>query len=159
MLVLYATPTLVDLLMLCRNMPEDEREQYEAFYGEKYNPDELAARLFLAPGPSWVLLDGDKPIAAAGFERIRAGVWQDWMVSTPAAWTEPNWRTVTRHVRKAMDAMLKTDAHRLQCVSLRSRIQAHRWYRVLGLRQEGVLEAYGTDGQDAIMFSRIRSDG
>jgi hypothetical protein len=86
-------------------------------------------------------------------------VWQDWMVSTPEAWNATNWRGTTRYVRKAMNAMLQTDAHRLQCVSLRSRIRAHEWYRVLGLRQEGVLEAYGVDGQDALMFARLRSYG
>lgn len=159
MLELYTKPTIFDLLAICHHAPEDEREQYEAFFGQKYDANELAARLSLSPGPSWVLLDDKKPIVAAGFELIRPGVWQDWMVSTEAAWSPANWRTVTRHVREVMDAMLKTDAHRLQCVSLRSRIQAHRWYKVLGLRQEGVLEAYGADGQDAIMFKKVRSDG
>lgn len=159
MLQLYKKPNLLDLLGVCHRMPDDEKEQYEAFFGLKYDPNEFAARLSLSQGPSWLLCDDEKPIAAAGFELIRKGVWQDWMVSTPEAWSEANWRGTTRYVRKAMNVMLETDAHRLQCVSLRSRIRAHEWYRVLGLRQEGVLEAYGVDGQDAIMFARLRADG
>jgi hypothetical protein len=159
MLQLYKKPTLVDLIDVCRRMPEDEQEQYGAFFGEQYDPDKFAARLSLSAGPSWLLCDGEQPIAAAGFELIRRGVWQDWMVSTPEAWSAANWRGTTRYVRKVMGAMLEADAHRLQCVSLRSRIRAHEWYRVLGLRQEGVLEAYGVDGQDALMFARLRSDG
>jgi hypothetical protein len=155
-LILYQKPNLIDLLQVCHEMTADEREQYEAFHGVAYDPLKCAAALSFNPGPSWALFDGTKPIAAAGFEEIRRGVWQDWMVSTPAAWEPRNWRETTRYVRQAMGVMLKSGAHRLQCISLRSRIGAHKWYHVLGLRQEGVLEAYGVDGQDAIMFARLR---
>lgn len=157
MLTLYTKPNLIDLLNVCHRIPDDEKEQYEAFCGEKYDPNTFAARLSLAAGPSWVLCDGDSPIAVAGFSMERPGVWQDWMVSTPEAWSPANWRGTTRYVRNVMGGMLKSEAHRLQCISLRSRIRAHEWYRLLGLRQEGILEAYGVDGQDALMFSRLRA--
>lgn len=157
-LVLYARPNLIDIFQVCHEMMPDEREQYEAFNGAPYDALNFSARLSLLTGPAWALFEDKKPIAIAGFEELRRGVWQDWMVSTPAAWEPRNWRGTTRHVKKTMDAMLKSGAHRLQCVSLRSRIQAHRWYQVLGLRQEGVLEAYGVEGQDALMFARLRAE-
>jgi hypothetical protein len=56
-----------------------------------------------------------------------------------------------------MDFMLRETAHRLQCVSLASRIHAHRWYRPLGLRLEGTLAGYGVNGEDALMYSRLRT--
>jgi hypothetical protein len=152
----YKDPGLVDFLQVAHKLPEDEREQYEAFAGEPFNPERVAAAYSLRPGPRWVLVAGGEPIVVAGFDMIRPGVWQDWLFSTPEAWTV-HWRSVTKISRRVMDAMLRTSAHRLQCVSLASRIHAHRWYRPLGLELEGTLRGYGVNGEDALIFSRLRT--
>lgn len=155
MLKVYKNPQLVDFIQVCRQLPTDEIEQFEAFTGEPFNPDLVAAAYALRPGPAWVLTADNEPIVIAGFDMLRPGVWQDWMFSTPVAW-EKHWRTVTKYCRKTMDAMLQSGAHRLQCVSLASRIHAHRWYRPLGLVLEGTLHGYGVNGEDAFMFARLR---
>lgn len=158
-IVVYRNPKLIDFLQVCSRLPEDEREQYEAFTGEKFDPEYVAAVYSLRPGPAWVGVVDGTPIAVAGFDMIRPGVWQDWMFSTPDAWTA-HWREVTKLVRRTMGLMLQEGAHRLQCVSLASRIHAHRWYRPLGLELEGTLRGYGVNGEDALMFARLRkSDG
>lgn len=151
---LYQNPQLVDFLQVMSALRADELAQYEAFSGEEFNAQRVAAFMALQTGPRWVVVRGDTPVAVAGFDLIRPGVWQDWMFSTDGAWEPGAWRSVTKHVRKGMTAMLQSGAHRLQCVSLASRVQAHAWYRVLGLRQEGVLRRYGVNGEDAIMFAR-----
>ena len=148
--------TLVDLLQVCFQLPPDEREQYEAFTGLEYDPENLATMLYGAPEPRWTIWVDMAPIFIAGFTQIRPGVLQDWAVTTPQAW-DAHWRPVTRIVRGAMAEMLQTRAHRLQCVSLASRTLAHRWYEALGLEREGLLRGYGANGEDAIMFSRLRS--
>lgn len=157
---LYRGANLTELLRICYVLPQDERDQFEAFTGNTYSHDVLASTLYLRPGPSWTIAVGDeagfRPIMAAGFDEIRPGVWQDWAVTTPEAWAV-HWRPVTRISRRVMDEMLQTRAHRLQCVSLACRVSAHKWYRPLGLVQEGVLHGYGANGEDAIMFSRLRS--
>lgn len=153
----FRSPTVIDFLTVCHRLPADEIEQFEAFAGEPYDPDRVAAIYSLKGGPAWVMTADDKPIAIAGFDQVRPGVWQDWMFSTPEAWSD-HWRALTRQCRKGMDAMLRTEAHRLQCVSLATRTRAHRWYGVLGLEQEGPLRRYGAAGQDAIMFSRVRAE-
>lgn len=160
-LVLYQKPKLVDILSVCFDARDDEREQHEVFTGDRYDPEIFAARLSLLGGPSWSICRDEKPLLVAGFIPLRPGVYQDWMVSSNAAWADGNWREVTKIARRVMQAMLTHEAHRLQCISLRSRIQAHRWYNILGLRQEGVLEAYGVNGEDAVMFARLKviSDG
>lgn len=149
--------SLSELLMVTAWARTDEREQHEAFSGRPYDYEDFAAELHLRHGPRWLLATEDGPVAAAGFTMIRPGVWQDWMVSTDSAWVPGTWQGVTRHARRVMDLMLQGGAHRLQCVSLASRIHAHRWYRPLGLEQEGVLHAYGVNGEDAIMFYRLRT--
>lgn len=147
---------LLELLQVCYRLPADEREQCEAFSGDAYDPAHLAATLYATPGPKWTVMAAGDPIMVAGFTNLRPGVWQDWAVTTPAAW-DTHWRPVTRLARRVMDEMLQTRAHRLQCVSLASRIHAHRWYRPLGLEPEGTLRGYGANGEDAIMFSRLRT--
>lgn len=148
---------LTDLLWVCSQLPEDEREQYRAFCGAAYNPDDAAAMFYLRQGPKWTVLAGNEAILVAGFDQLRPGVWQDWALTSPKAWTPESWRSVTRSARKVMDWMLQNGAHRLQCVSLASRIHAHRWYRPLGLELEGTLRSYGVNGEDAMMFSRLRA--
>jgi len=154
----YSSPVLVDFLQVTHALRKDEVEQYEAFAGA-FNPDEAAAVFFLRPGPKWCLTtDAGLTVAVAGFDLIREGVWQDWMFTRDEAWTGTNWRSTTRFVRRAMDGMLESGARRLQCVSLASRIDAHRWYSTLGLTLEGPLSCYGRQGQDALMFKRL-ADG
>ena len=153
--VLYRDPTLADIYLVCSNVQADQVEQFEAFTGQKYDAGVVSASYHLRPGPKWVLTERDQPIGVAGFDHIRPGVWQDWMFTTERCW-DPHWRAITKHTRRAMDAMLKTEAHRLQCVSLASRIHAHKWYRVLGLQLEGTLRGYGANGEDALMFARTR---
>lgn len=152
----FKRPTLSDILLICDRLPEDEREQWEAFTGHPFDRDTMALSIASKSGPSWVLCLDGQPLCAAGYDYVRPGVWQDWMINTPEAFGR-HWRTTTKHVKRGMDAMLdQTDAHRLQCVSLASRIHAHRWYAVLGLAPEGTLRAYGANGEDAIMFARVK---
>lgn len=155
-LKVYSNPSLADFMLVCHNLPEDEIEQAEAFTGRPFNPEEAASAYYLRPCPKWVITAPDGPIVIAGFDMMRPGVWQDWLFSTPVAWTT-HWRSVTKLCRRAMDGMLLSDAHRLQCISLASRIHAHRWYRPLGLQLEGTLHGYGANGEDALMFARLRS--
>jgi hypothetical protein len=155
---LYRNPTLFDFIEVCYALPEDEREQFATLSGKPYDPNVVAAQYFLRDCPKWVLCADDKPLCVAGFDYVRPGVWQDWMFSTPAAWSPAHWRTVTKNVRKVMDGMLVKDAHRLQCISLKSRIQAHKWYRVLGLVLEGELEGYGINGENALVFKRMKEE-
>lgn len=152
---IYKNPELVDFMLVMDNLQADEIRQFEAFTGETFNPQRAAAFYSLRDGPKWLLAAEGRPIAVAGFDMLREGVWQDWLFSTPEVWKN-HWRYATKACRGAMDAMLQTCAHRLQCVSLASRVDAHRWYRPLGYIQEGILRGYAANGEDAIMFSRIK---
>jgi hypothetical protein len=152
---LYKNPSVTEFLMVLSRLPEDEIEQYEAFTGETFNFERVASIYSLREGPSWVVVIDDRPRVIAGFDQLRPGVWQDWMFSTTEVWTD-YWRTVTKVARRVMDAMVDQGAHRLQCVSLASRIHAHRWYRPLGLQLEGTLRGFGVNGEDALMFARLR---
>ncbi len=151
----YTDPYLTDFLICAHAMPEGERAQVEALTGSEYNPERIAADNFMVPGPKWVIKADDQPIAVGGYVQLRKGVWQDYMLTTPAAFIT-HWFGVTRICRRIMNAMLQSgQAHRLQCIALASRTDVFSWYSTLGMKQEGTLHGYCANGADAVMFARV----
>src|ERR1700675_3535867 len=160
MIQTYTNPLLLDFIKVCLNMPQDEREQLEAFTGEKYDVDNAAVGNFTVPGPKWVIKADDKVLCIGGFVPQRPGVYRDFMLTTPEAW-EKHWFGVTRVARRTMDAMIKSgQAHRLECIAPMVRLAARPgiedWYKVLGYTREAPLWRYCADGTDAVIFSRVR---
>jgi hypothetical protein len=155
MIQTFTNPLLLDFIKVCIKMPQDEREQLEAFTGEKFDIDGAAIGNFTAPGPKWVIKADDEPIMIGGFVPQRPGVWRDFALTTPEAWTD-HWFAVTRISRRVMNAMfLSKQAHRLECIAHHSREKAFRWYKPLGYTREATLSGYCANGADAILFSRV----
>lgn len=48
--------------------------------------------------------------------------------------------------------------HRIECASIATYGETHRWLEVLGLTKEAVMPKFGRDEQDFVQFSWIRSD-
>lgn len=152
---LYSNPHLLDYQHVITRAAPDQIEQYNAFASDDFDAHAIAAMLSLTEGPRWTLLAGDEPIVVAGYDMLRPGVWQDWLWSTEDAFPR-YWRTISKHARRVADAMLQTSAHRLQCYSLSTRVAAHRWYRVVGMTHFVQVPKYGRNGEDALLFSRVR---
>ena len=149
-------PNLIEFLQVLHKLPQDEKDWWACTGGQPFDAQKAAAQMVVRDDPAWVLYADEEPIAIAGFTEVRPGVWQDWMFSTPVAWTD-HWREVSKQCRRGIDALLREGAHRVQCISLASRTEAHRWYRVLGYELEGRLRAYGAGGEDALIFSKVRT--
>jgi hypothetical protein len=159
MIKVYTDPWLVDFLKVCAKLPQDEREQLEAFTGQPYSMDGAAIGNFSVPGPKWVIKSDDEPIAIGGFVPRRPGVYRDFMINTPEAF-EKHWYAVTRIARRAINAMfISGQAHRLECVvpaaRLGSRPKIEDWYNIIGYHREATLSGYCANGADAILFSRV----
>jgi len=159
MITIYSNPLLLDFIKVCLHMPEDERKQLEAFTGEPYNVDGAAIGNFTVPGPKWVAKQNDDVLCIGGFVPQRPGVYRDFMLTTAQAWQ--SWFPVTRAARRLMDHMLNSKtAHRLECVApagrLYQRPEIARWYETLGYNIEGTLYGYCANGEDAIMYSRVK---
>ena len=83
------TPSLSDLVWVCHNLPEDEKDQFLALNGEdEYDGDEAALGAFRTGGPKWVLAQNDNgmPLACGGYTLLRPEVWQSWMLVPEASW-------------------------------------------------------------------------
>lgn len=161
MIKVYNNPLLLDFVKICIAMPQDEREQLEAFFGEPYDVDAAAVGNFTVPGPKWVGKIDDEPILLGGFVPQRPGVWRDFLLTTPAAWEKENWFQATRICRRVMDAMfISGQAHRLECIVPAARIASRpvleRWYKIMGYNYEGRLHGYCANGADALIYSRVQ---
>lgn len=153
-------PLLLDFVYVTRRLPLDQQRQWEALGdGRPFDHEQMALALAARIGPKWCLLDIDTtPLAIGGYDMIREGVWQDWLIGTEDAWRR-RWVPITRHCRRIMNMMLEHEAHRLQTIALAERVMAHKWFRTLGLEYEGLLRGYGHSGEDCVIYSRVAKGG
>ena len=158
--VRIGTPILEDFAYLARNMRPDEIDQFVAMTGvAEYNPDIAARCLAAIPGYTWVLVGEDGlPFLVGGFQPIRPGVYEGWLAGTMEGWERHGFE-ITRICRRQMDALLRTEAHRVYVPALSSRTAAHDWYmRGLGMVNEGLQKGFCANKSDAIMFAKVRGD-
>lgn len=158
-LEVVATPTLLDFIRVVLNMAPDQREHFSAMTGHPYDVDGIAVGNFMVQGPKWCFRSNSVPIAVGGFAPQRPGVYRDFFISTPEAFSAHGF-AVTRLCRRIMDSLLEGGAHRLECIVPASRVQGYtkleKWYAALGYKEEARHERYCADGTDAICYSRVR---
>lgn len=152
-------PLVQDFLAIAESMPVDERRQYLATTGETSFDAQNAARAMVQmPGQLHcaATMDG-RPVSIGGFQRLRAGVWQGWMVGAAEDWPEYG-RELTRLCRTLQQQVLeRADCHRLEVLATRERTHAHHWYvDGLGMTLEGPRVKYFADGSDALVFTRFK---
>ena len=159
MSITIAKPTVLDLLLLCNQARPDEIMQYEALVGKEWVTEEVAVDFFVRDGTKFVLLEGDKPICAGGYDLIIPGVWHSWMVGTMENW-DTHWRSITKYSRRVMDGLFEEGARRLQTCVLAERKKACEWYvRGLKMQFEGSMRNFGSNGETMDMYARIREIG
>lgn len=143
---------------VCDHMRPDEIDQYEAFYGP-FSPDVAAQGFINTAGMKFTVIGPDgMPAACGGYHEVARGVWQSWMAGTPEGW-EKCWRSITKASLWVMDGLFEMGARRLQTNALASRTRAIDWYeKSLRLEREGTFRAYGANGEDVALFSRVRME-
>lgn len=148
---------LADLHHICKNLPEDEREVWEAMTGEPYQPDEATTMAFKFPGMHWIVVTEEGiPLAAGGFIRQRRGVFRTWFFAVPSAWDHG--ADLTALVKGVIQQLLNEGlAHRVETVTLLSRRRARKWYEQLDLKEESTLRGYTVTGEDAVMYVATRN--
>jgi hypothetical protein len=157
--VTLTTPTLSDFVLVCHHLPAEQRYMFKALGGfPHYDADAVALELAARNGPKWALIhDGThQPIGIGGLTCIAPGVWSDFLITVAGAWrTYPN--VITRHVRRALVAAFATDdVRRVQAITLASAERVRAWYRLIGFEYEGCLRAYAANGEDAVIYARVK---
>jgi len=96
-----------------------------------------------------------QPVAACGAAELWPGCYQVGLFATPR-WPEVA-GAVTRRIRRVLlPALLAAGARRAQAMSDARHAAAHRWLRRLGARCEARLQAFGTGGEDFLLFAWTR---
>jgi hypothetical protein len=150
---------LVDLVYVCRNMAADQRAQIEEMGGLRINPEILAANLYTSCERAWVGVEPDgAPLFVGGFDYLHDGVYQDWLITRPEAWTH-HAVSMTKVCRGMIDDLMREGAHRVQAMVLAERKKVRDWYRLIGYQHEGTLKAYTAFGKDVVIYARTNSDG
>jgi hypothetical protein len=171
MIKVYMDPLLIDFLRIAQNLAPDQREHIESMTGNAFDIDGVAVGNFISQGPKWVIKHAateedfaagiSTPIVVGGFNPVRKGVWRDFLLSTPQAFTKEFAFTATRVCRRAMNSMLNSgEAHRLECVVPSARVQSRPeledWYKLLGYSFEGRMYGYCASGADADLYARVK---
>jgi hypothetical protein len=150
-------PTLLDFIMVCARLPQDEKDQMEQLSGNEFTIDGAAMGAFNAPGPKFVLKKDGKPLCIFGAVPERRGVYRDFMLNTPEAFSPENYLAVTRHVKRAIDWLFDSgQAHRIYCETPIARSRVFRWYKAIGYRFETVIRGCLVNGSDAALFARVK---
>ena len=152
-------PMVRDYLALAERMPPDEVAQYLSATGHAAFDVETAAcdMLGLRGLAHCIAAEDGRPLAIGGYEPLRPGVYQCWMVSALEDWPTYG-HEFTRLVSALHANMLeREDCHRLQILSAPERGRAHRWYvKGLGMTLEGTLRKFFADGSDALCFAIVK---
>lgn len=150
--------SLCDLIELCAQMRQDERDQYVALTGATgFDFERAANAMYNTPGHRFLLVSGsDERLAVGGFEDVRPGVWRSWLVGTPNAW-EKHWRSITEASRYVAECLFEDGAHRIEDYMLAERKDAGLWCKNgLGMQLDGIMPNYAADGRDVAVYSRTR---
>jgi len=149
-------PSMMDLLRLCYDARQDEIEQYESLIGP-WDYEEAAIAFHHRVGLKFGLMNNEgEVVCAGGWDPVIPGVYQSWMVGTDENWKR-YWRSITKHSRIVMDALMKDGARRLQTGALASRTRACDWYvRGLKMQYEGTCKNFGFKGEDMVTFVRLQ---
>ncbi len=150
--------TLVDVLVVCNDLPQDEIEQIEAFSGGVFDPQDMAVQIMSMGGLKWTCYDKEtkEPLVVAGFTQIGATLWRSFMLASQKAWAEHGVE-VTIHCRRAVKDLVKGEQHiRLETMCLASRDKARAWYPRIGLEYESTLPAYGAFGETAVLYTKTQ---
>lgn len=145
--------TLRDLSYIGANLRPDDYREIDCQLDE-WNPTFLAA--ISMRGLAWVAeLDGN-PEAAFGAHEHRKGLWIVWSWGTrKIGRCIP---TITHFATtQMMPFVLSQGALRGEARAIADNQLAHRWLERLGARRQGLLESYGKNGEDFILYEWVRS--
>src|SRR5262245_33764163 len=149
-------PMLVDpcmdtLMYVIRHMrPLDRREVCALQFSDS---EEALAQKLLHRETSWIYAHPDtgEPVYAWGMYMLRPGVWTFWGFSTDR-WSDVALR-VTRIFRRNLKPWMQSErVHRIDCLSIKEKVDGHRWLKYLGATEEATLYAYGRNREDFKLF-------
>lgn len=150
--------SLVDCIMVAKELPADEIDQIEAFTGNEFNVDDVAMSMFSSTGPMWTLrvCETNEPLVVGGFTRTGAERWRTFFLATKKAW-EQYGGEVTQHAAETLKKVVADQENvRIETYCLARRKLACEWYERIGLTYESTLRGYGVRGESAVLYTLVK---
>ena len=150
--------SLIDVLVVCNDLPDDEIEQIQAFSGIAFDAQDTAVQIMTLAGFKWTccVKEAGNPLVVAGFIPIGGNVWRSFMLASSAGWAEHGVE-ITLHCRRAVKNLVQGEQYiRLETLCLASRNKARMWYPKIGLEYESTLKGYGVNGENAVLYTKVQ---
>ena len=136
---------------------EDKHVDQFNFVGQKFLDTDIALLLhyYAAHGPAFTILNEKEIIGIAGVVILWPGVGEAWTFLNPSfkRYAKSIHRAVKEKLQEIMDTF---NLHRVQTTVLDGFEAGIRWVKRLGFEEEGIMKAYGPNGEDFIRFARVR---
>lgn len=146
-------PSLLDVIYIARDLPDDEVEQTEKFSQTVFDPESVALWFWGTQFKIGCRTKDGIPIAVCGFTPTGPNVWRTFFLASNLAWKEHG-KELTEYVITGMyEIVAREGIRRLETLCLKSRKRAQAWYKRLGLEYESTLKNFC--GEDAVMFTMI----
>ena len=150
--------SLIDVLVVCNDLPADEIEQVQVFSGAVFDPQDMAVQIMTQPGLKWTCYEKEsgEPLVVAGFIPIGVSIWRSFMLASKAGWANHGVE-ITLHCRRTVKDLVRGEQHvRLETLCLASRDKAREWYPKIGLEYESTLKGYGVNGESAVLYTKVQ---
>ena len=119
---------------------------------------EKAGEMWENGGPSYTLVIDGQIVCCAGVVLMEWGRGEAWTLVSSLFYKYP--KTSFKAIKTKLDEIAKEkNLRRVQSLINSNSEWGERWMEHLGFRKEGMLRAYGPNGEDFIMFSRIYNGG
>jgi hypothetical protein len=148
-----------DIEYVARRMRPADYAEFSAVYGIR-DRDALVDKLV----DTWSKVSSpilasmpDEPIAVGGVFIGRQGVGTLYMAATERL--PVIGLPLTRFIRhRLLPQVRSAGVHRIDCLSISTHLDSHRWLESLGLVREAELRGFGCFGEDFVSFSWVSHD-
>lgn len=139
-----------DVLYVVRNMREKDRQEIMATrFSEE--PEDLATDAMMSEKFAWQWMYGINPVGVMGALPLWPGMWSVWMFATDDFPFVSF--SMTRFARLVIVPTLRRHAHRVECRTMETHVEAHKWLKFLGGEQESILKNYGKNGENFYIYT------
>lgn len=148
--------TLVDLLIVAKAIPEDEKQQLLAFGGNP-NPEAIAVGVYNNATFMWTgrLDTTGEPLVVGGYTQVGPTIFRSFFLANPRVWAEYG-KEVTALTIEAIEEIKESLGFcRLETYCLPERELARKWYERIGLAFDAELKGFGVNGESAVLYSTV----
>jgi len=144
----------IDALFVATNMRDwDKTEIYATRWND--DPADIATDSCECGDFAWIAYNPE-PVAIIGAVPIHPGVWSVFMFATDKFSNIAI--SLTKYAKRVIiPSLANAGAHRLECKSMEGHTVAQKWLEFIGARPETVLENYGRNGEDFILYKYLWS--